>query len=177
MFDRLLDLVVKAWDRLAPAEIVNAYEAGVVLRFGRYARTVGPGLAWKIPFVDNIITAKTCVTTMRLPAQSLTTADYKHMVVAAIVKYQIRDVRPFMLDVWDATDVLADVTMGAIKTVVNRSDHESLIGEDAERSVLELVRKEVNRYGFQILRVTFTDVAAVKSLRLLGGTPVQNVDN
>jgi regulator of protease activity HflC (stomatin/prohibitin superfamily) len=114
---------------------------------------------------------------MRLPAQSLTTADYKHMVVAAIVKYQIRDVRPFMLDVWDATDVLADVTMGAIKTVVNRSDHESLIGEDAERSVLELVRKDVNRYGFQILRVTFTDVAAVKSLRLLGGTPVQNVDN
>jgi regulator of protease activity HflC (stomatin/prohibitin superfamily) len=177
MFEKLIDLIVQLWERIAPAEIVKAYEGGVVLRFGKYHRTVGPGLRWKWPVMEHLLTTNTCVTTQRLPPQTLTTKDDHPVVISAIIKYQIRDPKPFLLDIWDSVDVLADVTMGAIKSAVNENTYPDLVAHPIERRVVELVRKEVNKYGFQIHAVTFTDMGKVKSLRLLQGAPPANLAN
>lgn len=167
MFDRVFDALVQGWDRVSCAEIVHAYEGAGVLRFGRYHRTLTPGWHWKWPFVEHVVSVNTCVTTMRLPPQTLTTRDGQSVVVSAIIKYQITDVQPYITDIWDQADVLADVTMGAIRGAIVGEDWATIMAQPPEQKVRELVRKEVNRYGFKIHGVTFTDLGKVRSIRLV----------
>ena len=171
MFERLLDLLVHAWGRISPVEVINAYEGAIVLRLGKYHRTLAPGLHFKWPFVEQAFSSRTCVTTLRLSPQTLTTKDDVPVVVSAIVKYQINDVKLYHLQIWDAADVLADVTMGAIRFAVNAVPYTALIAQPPEPQVLEAVRKEVNKYGFRVHKITFIDLGRVKSLRLLQHEP------
>ena len=56
LFDHLWALILDIWDWLIPFEVITEYEQAVVLRWGVYTRTVGPGLRWKIPFgVEDIL--------------------------------------------------------------------------------------------------------------------------
>lgn len=167
MFEKLIELLAGAWSNLRPYEIVEAYNRGVVLRFGRYHRTLAPGLHWKWPFAEDIVSVLACITTLPLPPQTLTTYDDVGVVVAAVVKYEIVKPEPYVTDIWDQRDVLSDVTMGAVRKAVSATKYVDLIASPPEDRVLELVRKEVNRYGFKIHAITFTDLGRVRSLRLI----------
>jgi len=171
MFEKLIDVVLQGWSILKPGFIVLAYESGVVLRLGKFHRTVDPGFHLKWPFVETVLTTTTVITTMELRPQTLTTADNKSVVVTAIVKYQIRDAKPFLLEIWDSVDVLKDVTMGAIRQTIGRLPYEALSSPDVELQVLELARKEVNQFGFKIHRVTFVDLGQIRSFRFIGELP------
>ena len=167
MIERLLAWLDSVWDAAKPASIVPAYDGGVVLRLGKYHRTVIPGLNWKIPFIDEIITTTTAITTMETRPQTLTTADDVGVVVGAIIKYEIRDPKPYLLDIWDAVDVLKDVAMGALRSCVTKRIWKDLCDPSLEAAVLEILRRDLNKYGFKLHTFTLTDLGRVKSLRLL----------
>lgn len=167
MFDKLIEWVLGFWDSIVPWEIVDTYEGGVILRFGKFSRTIAPGFNWKIPFAEHAVTVKTCITTLPLGAQSLTTKDDKACSVATIVKYSIKDVKPFLLDIWDSVDVLQDVTKGAVKEIVNNHTWAELLELPIETLILETVRKEVNQYGFKVHKITFSDMSRMRTLRII----------
>lgn len=178
--DWIKDLILGFWDDIKLFEIVDAYEGGVHLRRGQYLRTLLPGLWWKIPFVDKFIVVPTCITTMRLPSQMLVTSDGVQVVVGTVIKYEIKDVRPFILDIWDRADVLGDVSMGAVKQVINSTPYSYLVTPEVntEKQILDRIRLEVNQYGFKMHKVTFTELAKTKSIRLISSeATVSSVDN
>ena len=167
MFERLIDLIVGAWHRLCPLEIIEAYNTGVVLRFGVYHRTLAPGLHWKWPVFEDVVSVLSCITTMPLQPQTLTTSDDKSVVVAAIVKYQISKPEPYVTDIWDQKDVLADVAMGAVQQAVSAATWAELVSTPPEEKILKAVRRETLRYGFDVQKVTFTDIGKIRSIRLI----------
>lgn len=167
MFEKLVELLAGAWSALRPYELVEVYNRGVVLRFGRVHRTLQPGLHWKWPLAEDVVSVMTVITTLPLPPQTLTTRDDRGVVIGATVKYQIVKPEPYVSDIWDQRDVLNDVTMGALLDAVREMDYAALIAQPPTARVLELVRKEVNRYGFKVHAVTFTDLGRVRSLRLI----------
>lgn len=167
MFERLFDFLLQCWNHIVPFTIVIQSQNAGVLRFGVYHRTLEPGFHWKWPFVEEVNAQNTCVTTLRLPPQTLTTSDGKVVVVAAIVKYQIKDVKPYITEIWDQGDVLADVTLGAVRRAITEREYVEVIANPPESQVLTLVRNQVNQYGFKILAVTFVDLAQVLSVRLI----------
>jgi len=66
--------------------------------------------------------------------------------------------------------------MGAIRTLVSQMDYGTLANNPPEAQVATAVRREVNKYGFRIHKVTFTDIGRMKSLRLVTHAPI-NMDN
>ena len=177
MLERLLDALISGWHWLRPCFVVRAFEKGVVLRFGKYHRDIGPGLHWKWPLVEEPIEVTACITTVRLPAQSLTTKDDVQVTVASIVKYEIIDAKPYCVEIWDQHDVLTDVTMGAIRKATAEADYAGLVASPPESAVLAAVRKEVNRFGFKIHAITFTTFTRARPLMLLNQAAVLNLDN
>jgi membrane protease subunit HflK len=167
MIERILDFITSFWRTLMPWVVVDDTEAGVLLRLGRFQRVISPGLNWKYPLFDAPLVTSTVITTMALRAQTLTTKDDLTIVVAAIVKYHITDVRSYLLDVWDSADVLNDVTMGAIREVVATSDYQYLHEHMIEEDTLQLVKKETQKFGVEVLNITFSDLGKVKSFRLI----------
>jgi regulator of protease activity HflC (stomatin/prohibitin superfamily) len=171
MFERIFDFIAGFWNVLRPWVVVNDYEGGVILRFGRYHRELKPGLHWKLPVADAAVTTSTVITTMALRPQTLTTRDDLTVVISAIVKYQISDVRAYLLDIWESADVLNDVTLGAIKEIVASVDYADLQNPSIENDVLAIVQEEAKRFGVHVHKVTFSDLGRIRSIRLITSEP------
>ena len=167
MLEQIGAFIAAWWDRLAAAEIVDVYANGGVLRWGRYHRTLGPGFHWKWPLAERVVDVLTCETTQRVPPQSLTTKDGVSIVATCIVRYQINDVEKYVSLIWDQQDVLLDVTAGAVRKATCEMNWAELLATPPEEVVLKLVRAAVNKYGFKIHAVTFTDLSKAHSIRLV----------
>lgn len=167
MFERLLDLILEFWADVNPVIIVNPFESGIVLRLGKYNRYLKPGLNFKIPFFEQTMTAITVTTTMGLNAQTLVTQDGFSVVISTIVKYNVKDIKPFILDIYDSYDVINDVVQGYVREFVSVNTYDQLAHKGTEKKIMRAVKREAAKYGVQIERVVFSDIGKVKSLRLI----------
>lgn len=145
---------------------VKEWEGGVLLRAGKFKRTVGPGPCWKIPGIDELVTTHTCATTERV-TQCVTTKDNSRVAVTTVIKYAIKDVRPYLLEIWDRTDVLSDVVSGAVEHTVSSLTLDELMTGAPENLVIDITRRKVNQWGFKILEITFADLCAVRPVWLM----------
>lgn len=165
MFDKLIDFLINLGQDILPFTIVNEWEKGVFLRFGRYKSTVEPGLNWKIPFFDKIWTHEVITKTVHLKPQTLTTLDDKSIVLTTIVRYHVYDVRKFLLSVMHANDVLIDTTQGIIRDIVEYTKWSEL--DDLTNMVTPEVKEEVEKWGIIVEAVKFPDLGEIKTFRIM----------
>lgn len=165
MFDKLIDFLIDMIDKFMPVFIVNQFDKAVLLRRGLYVKTLDGGIYFKIPFIDEVLTQTYVTTTMPLPAQSLTTKDGKSVVVKAIIKYNVFDVKILLLETWDAVDAISDITQGIIKDVILSSDMKD-INAETDNAVTIKSRREAKKWGIEVEKVTFTNIGEIRSIRL-----------
>jgi regulator of protease activity HflC (stomatin/prohibitin superfamily) len=176
MFDRLIDLISDWIEKIIPFFIVMEYEEAVVLRFGKFHKVAKPGLHFRIPIVDEFMTNHVVVTTLSLPPQSLYTKDKQNIVVKGVIKYRIADVQTFLLEVYDAQDALSDMTQSIIKNVVMDKSLEECIDTEIDNLLSKKARVEAKKWGVEIQQVTLTDLAPIRSFRLINDTVVNKLD-
>ena len=167
MLDKLFEFLSQWISDLLPMVIVPSYEEGVLLRFGKFKKVLYPGLHFKIPFGDEVLRQHVVVTTLSLPAQSLYTLDKQNFVVKGVVKYKIADVKTFLLEVYDAQDALSDMTLSIIKNIIISLPSEKCIDPDLDSTLTKKARVEAKKWGVEIQQVTLTDIAPIRSFRLI----------
>lgn len=166
MFDWLYDLISQFWESFTPVVIIRTYENAVHLRVGKYHRSIEqPGLYWKVPFFDEILSETVVPTTMAITPQSLVTKDGKSVVLKTIVKYEIHDIKTFLLSVYGANDAISDIIQGITKKVVEDRAFIDCMSMDEE--ITASAKKEIRKWGVRILNVTVTNFSEMRSIRLL----------
>lgn len=168
MLDKLIDLIINFIDDFLPIKIVNEWESGVYLRFGKFKRVVKAGMIWKIPFFDKILVTDVITQTANLKPQTVTSLDEKNVVLSSIVRYHIYDVKKYLLGVMHADDVLIDTTQGIIRDIVETTNWEDLI--DLTNIVTPEVNEQVNKWGINVEQVSFPDLAQIRTYRLITDT-------
>ena len=176
MFDRLIDVITEWWAYLMPAIIIPNYEEAVLLRNGKFVKVLGPGFHVKLPIFDEVISQHVVVTTLSLPAQSLYTQDKQNIVVKGVIKYKISDVKIFLLEVFDAQDALADMTQSIIKNIIITTPLEQCLDLELDNLLTKKVRVEARKWGVDIQQVTLTDIAPIRSYRIINDSVLNNLD-
>ena len=74
--------------------IINQYERGVVLRLGKYSRTLNPGFRVILPYLDKMIKVDVRTTPMDIPKQEVITRDNVTVNVDAVVYARVMRRRP-----------------------------------------------------------------------------------
>ena len=166
MFDRLLDLLRNIWQELIPCYVVKETQMSCVFRFGKYKTIKNPGLHFKIPFIDQADTYHTKTRTIHLNSQTLTTLDGKQMVIKAIARFHVYDIKKYSIEVWSAEDALCDTIQGVIGNIVKKTNYENVI-LGIEDAVFKQSSDGLKDWGIMLERITFSDMAQVKSLRLI----------
>ncbi len=166
MFDKFLEFISRFWKDLLPFVIIEQWNSALHLRFGIFRRTLKPGIYFKIPFLDSIIETAVITQSVNLPAQTLTTLDEQGIVLKAIIRYKVSDVKKYLLSVMHANDVLIDTTQGIIRDIVEVTNWEDLV--DVNRKLTTEVKTYVKRWGIEIEAITITDLGIVKTFRILG---------
>jgi regulator of protease activity HflC (stomatin/prohibitin superfamily) len=70
MIEKLIEVISTLGTRVSAVVEIKEGEGGVILRRGKYLRTVEPGWHFKIPVVDHLVDTETCLTTLRVGPQS-----------------------------------------------------------------------------------------------------------
>jgi regulator of protease activity HflC (stomatin/prohibitin superfamily) len=176
MFDKLIDLFAQWWNFLTPAVIIPDYEEAVLLRAGRFKKVLKPGFHVKLPIIDEVVQQHVVVTTLSLSAQSLYTKDKQNVVVKGVIKYKISDVKVFLLEVFDAQDALADMTQSIIKNIIISLPLDACIDPEIDNTLTKKVRVEAKKWGVDIQQVTLTDIAPIRSFRIINDSIVNKLD-
>lgn len=167
MLDRLIDFLLQFLEHLLPFKVINQTDEGVRLRLGKFRSVLKPGFHWKISFADEILSHSVLWTTYSVPAQSLTTKDGKDVVIKMIIKYRVVDIQIFLLEVWDAIDAISDMTQGIAFDIVKERTWDELQHEDLKNKITTKAKREAKRWGIEIETVTPSDLAKIRSIRLL----------
>jgi regulator of protease activity HflC (stomatin/prohibitin superfamily) len=165
MFDKLIEFLLNFWNDLMPITYINEWEQAVYLRFGKFVKIVGPGLVWKIPFVDKLWATPVITQTVHLQPQTLTTLDEHNIVLKSIVRYHVSDSKKFLLNVMHASDVLVDTTQGIIRDTVEKTNWYDL--ENVNDTLTIEASKAVSDWGIEIERVTLTDLGIINTYRIM----------
>ena len=176
MFDKLVELLTNWWIEPKPIVIIRDYEEAVMLRFGVFKKVLKPGLHFKIPMFDEVIDQHVVITTLSLDAQSLYTMDKQNIVVKGVIKYKIGDVKTFLLEVYDAQDALSDMSQSIIKNVIMSMTLEECTDMELDNTLTKKVRVEARKWGVEVQQVTLTDLAPIRSFRLINDNFVNKLD-
>lgn len=143
---------------------VDAQEKGVVFRFGKVLEnTVGPGLHWNPPIIDNVrIVNVTQVKSSKHEGQMLT-EDEAIVSIVLVVQYVIDDPIKYLVDIRDAEASLRHATESALRHVVGSSTMDAVITEGREIlgfDVQDRLQTYVDRYktGISVRKVNIDTV-------------------
>jgi membrane protease subunit HflK len=142
---------------------VNADERGVVLRFGAWSETSGPGLRWHLPWpietVENV--GVTRINTIRQQTRMLT-ADENIVVVDLVVQYMNADPVKYLFEVQDPDATLSDVSESAIREVIGKNTADYVLLEGRTQIAVEtqaLIQETLDEYesGITVTKVNLQD--------------------
>ena len=70
-----------------------------------------------------------------------------------------------------------DASMGAVLKQVRLMDFADLATTPPENKIASEIRRQVKDYGVSIDNFTFTDLGRIRSIRIIAGSPLPNLDN
>lgn len=152
--------------------IVDAAEQGVVLRFGKVQdATVGPGLHWNPPIIDEV----TLVNVEELNAKTyenraMLTTDENIIDIAVTVQYRIQDPLKYVIAVQDPELSLDNASESAIRHVVGGNFMDQILTTGRDRiaaDVQDRLQEYMNNYntGIFVSQVNVVDAQPPDAVR------------
>ncbi|PJE79217.1 Modulator of FtsH protease HflK [invertebrate metagenome] len=124
---------------------VDEKERAVVLRFGEYHETVGPGLHMYFPGIDEKFQEKVTEYRTYNLRQQMLTEDENIVEVSMSVQYNISNIRDYVLKVARPLISLEEATQSALRHVVGSSEMHQVLTEGRESMGAE-VRDRLQTY-------------------------------
>jgi regulator of protease activity HflC (stomatin/prohibitin superfamily) len=166
----LISIIVVAFALLASSvRLVQQYEQGVVLRFGRLLRQIRqPGLRLIIPIADRMRKVSMQTVVMGIPAQGAITRDNVTLTVDAVVYFRVIDPISAIINVQHYPTAVSQVAQTSLRAVIGRADLDTLLS-DRDRINAELTEvidaPTEGPWGIHIERVEVKDIALPESMK------------
>ncbi len=149
--------------------LVQQYEKGIVLRFGRLLPAIRePGLRLIIPIADRMRKVSMQTIVMPIPAQGAITKDNVTLTVDAVVYYRVIDPVRAIINVQHYPTAVSQVAQTSLRSVIGRADLDTLLSDrDQINAELQAVIDAPTEgpWGLHIDRVEVKDVALPEGMK------------
>jgi regulator of protease activity HflC (stomatin/prohibitin superfamily) len=169
-FEKLIDLLVQFLEFFRFCTIIECYDRGVRLRFGKYHGTLEPGFHWQVPFfIDNVLNENVTPKLYQLATQSIMTRDSVPIAAGAVICYQIRSIEKALLEVDTVAHAVADSCQSTVAEEILAASWEEVRAPEFSERITTACRKRGFRYGVEIMSVRFCELAPVRNYRTITG--------
>lgn len=140
--------------------IVNQYERGIVLRLGKYSRTLNPGLRVIVPYIDKMTKVDVRTTPMDIPKQEVITRDNVTVNVDAIVYFKVLNAEKAVLETTNYTYATSTFAQTALRDVTGNFDLDEILSKRDEISekIREIVDVQTDKWGIDIENVKLQNI-------------------
>lgn len=148
--------------------MVQQYQRGVVLRFGRLLPEVRqPGLRMIIPIADRMTNVSIQTIVLDVPSQGTITRDNVTIGVDAVVYFRVDDPVKALINVENYLQATSQVAQTSLRSVIGRADLDTLLS-DRQRINAELravIDAPTEDWGISIDRVEIKDISLPEGMR------------
>ncbi len=148
--------------------IVRQSYVGIVERFGRYTRSLGPGVHLLVPFLDRLRTVVDMKETVQpFAPQPVITKDNVTIGVDTIVYYQVTDPVAATYEVANMLVAMEQLTITTLRNVVGSMTlEETLTSRDAINTQLRIVLDEATeKWGVRVTRVELKSIDPPRTIQ------------
>ena len=140
--------------------IMREYERGVFFRLGRLLDTRGPGVVWKIPFVDQIVKVDLRTISLNIPPQEVITKDNVPVRVNAVAYFRIVEPKDAIVQVENFMVATSQIAQTTLRSVLGQHVLDELLSEREKiNAILQaIIDEQTAPWGIKVSIVEVKDV-------------------
>lgn len=139
-----------------------------VERFGRYTRTLDPGLAIIVPFIDTIGKKLSIMeSVLDVPEQSVISKDNVAVTADGVVFYRIDEPAKAAYQIANLTTAIVNLTTTNLRSVLGSMELDHMLSnrEEINKQVMSAVDEATAPWGVKITRIEIRDLSMSEELQ------------
>jgi len=145
----------------------NEWEQAIILKLGRYKRTVGPGVFFKWPFIENVITRDIRIRTLDIPRQEVITKDNISVGVDAVVFLKVIDTKKSIINIQDFIYAIKQYSQTTLRNVIGQKSLDELLEkrEDIAVAIKSAVDKKADKWGVDVTGIELQNIELPEDMK------------
>ena len=131
-------------------------------RFGRYVKTLKPGLTFITPFLDTVgVKMDMRERVVDVPSQDVITKDNVMVTADAVIFIQVIDVRRAAYEVTNLENAIQNLCLTNVRTVVGSMDLDEVLSrrDEINAKLLTVIDAATDSWGTKVTRIEIKDLS------------------
>jgi len=141
-------------------KVLNEYERGVIFTLGRYSNTVGPGLVFVIPAIQQMVRVSLRTVVLDVPPQDIITRDNVSLKVNAVVYYRVIDPSKAVLQVENYLYATSQLSQTTLRSILGKMELDDLLAnrDKINQELQQILDQHTEPWGVKVTNVEVKNV-------------------